>query len=45
MYCTRKHDRRHGAVGLRHREIAIEIAGRATVDLDSFARHVMFSWV
>ena len=36
---TREHHRRHRPRRLGHRDITIEIAARAPVDLDSLARH------
>ncbi len=43
VHGTREHHRRHLARRLRHREIAIEIAARASVDLDGLARTWCFA--
>jgi hypothetical protein len=42
VHGARQHYRRHRAVCLRHRQIAIEVAARAPVDPDGLARHVVF---
>jgi len=43
VYGAREHHRRHRAVRFWHCQIAIEIAVRASVDLDGLARHVACS--